>query len=98
MCIRDRRGIHTGVQFIAELLNTGGDLVEFHCLPAAVALDDVHAFLPGINLHLRLPPWVKGFWLFVLPLVAFGVPGVDRGSKSPLLVCTAEVVVRLFVN
>jgi hypothetical protein len=38
----DLGGIHDGIQSIAELLHTGGDLVEFHCLPASVALYHIH--------------------------------------------------------
>ncbi len=46
----DHGGIHHGVQSIAQLLHPGGDLVELHCLPAAVALDDVHVLSMGLVL------------------------------------------------
>jgi hypothetical protein len=39
----DLCGVHDGVQPVAELLHPCGDLVEFHCLPASVAFDYVHA-------------------------------------------------------
>jgi hypothetical protein len=68
----DLGGIHHGIQFVAELLHTGGDLVEFHCLPASVALDHIHAsssVFVGVFLTPRSAPapvygWLLGFpWL-----------------------------------
>ena len=38
----DLGGIHDGIQLVAQFLHPGGDLVELHCLPASVALDNVH--------------------------------------------------------
>ena len=55
----DLGGIHDGIELVAELLHTGGDLVELDRLPASVALNYIHASSSLFLWMVGLPPCIR---------------------------------------